>query len=70
MAAGNRGGAGWQFIGFKPCWWSPKTLRRAIAYGTVVASFTIGDFSLAGLQNATRDQIEQRLGLLDRAMRF
>lgn len=25
---GNRGGVGWRFIGFKACWWSPKTLER------------------------------------------
>ena len=29
---------------------SPATIKRALAFGTVVASYTIADFSLAGLQ--------------------
>jgi cytidine kinase len=39
---------------------SLATIKRALAFGTVVASFTISDFSLAGLQSATRDQIDER----------
>ena len=35
------------------------TLKRALAFGTVVASFTISDFSLAGLTSTTRDQIDE-----------
>ena len=31
---------------------SSATLKRALAYGTVVASYTIADFSLAGLQDS------------------
>mgnify|MGYP000392137002 CR=1 FL=1 len=49
---------------------TPAALRRALAYGTVVATFTISDFSLAGLQNATRQQIDQRLAEFQRAMSF
>lgn len=30
---GNRNGVGWQFIGFKACWWSPKTLQRIVHPG-------------------------------------
>jgi sugar/nucleoside kinase (ribokinase family) len=37
------------------------TLRTAVAYGTVVASFTIADFSLSGLTNITRKDIDTRL---------
>ncbi len=37
------------------------TLRTAVAYGTVVASFTIADFSLSGLTNITRQDIDTRL---------
>jgi len=40
------------------------TLRSAIAYGTVVASFTIADFSLNGLTGTTRAKIDQRLETL------
>src|SRR5438552_1404258 len=39
---------------------SADTLHRAPAFGTVVASYTISDFSLGGLKSATRDQIDQR----------
>ena len=49
---------------------SPATLKRALAFGTVVASFTIADFSLAGLQAATRDQIDERWHEFKQAMNF
>jgi sugar/nucleoside kinase (ribokinase family) len=39
----------------------PGRLRRAIAYGTVVASLTVEDFSLERLKRATRAEIDQRL---------
>jgi sugar/nucleoside kinase (ribokinase family) len=39
----------------------PEILKTAIAYGTVVASFAIADFSLAGLISITRTQINERL---------
>jgi hypothetical protein len=42
------------------------TLKTAVAYGTVVASFTIADFSLNGLVNATRQDIDNRLEMLRR----
>ena len=35
-------------------------LRKAIVYGSVVASFTVEDFSLRRLRSLTRDDIEQR----------
>jgi sugar/nucleoside kinase (ribokinase family) len=37
------------------------TLKKAIAYGTVVASFTISGFSLDGLTSINSDSIEKRL---------
>ena len=40
------------------------TLRKAIGYGTVVASFTIADFSLDGLAETTRARIDERLETL------
>ncbi len=40
------------------------TLRRAIAYGTVVASFTVSDFSIQGLLAANGDYIDSRLEAL------
>ena len=39
---------------------SLATLKRALAFGTVVASYTISDFSLGGLKSTTRDQIDRR----------
>jgi sugar/nucleoside kinase (ribokinase family) len=39
---------------------SMATLKRALAFGTVVASYTIGDFSLGGLKSTTRDHIDHR----------
>lgn len=49
---------------------SPGTLKRALAYGTVVASFTISDFSLGGLQRATREAIDERYDALRAAMAY
>jgi sugar/nucleoside kinase (ribokinase family) len=43
-----------------------SALRTAVAYGTVVASFTIADFSLNGLTNITRRDIDIRLEMLRR----
>jgi len=40
------------------------TLKTAIAYGTVVASFTIADFSLSGLTGTSRAAIDARLAEL------
>ncbi len=36
-------------------------LRRAMAYGTITASFTIEDFSLRGIETVTRTMIDERL---------
>jgi sugar/nucleoside kinase (ribokinase family) len=49
---------------------SASTLKRALAFGTVVASYTISDFSLGGLQKATRRQIDGRCDELKQAMNF
>jgi sugar/nucleoside kinase (ribokinase family) len=39
----------------------PESLKRAMAYGTVVASFTVEDFSLRRLQRTDRAAIDRRL---------
>jgi sugar/nucleoside kinase (ribokinase family) len=49
---------------------SPSTIRRAMAFGTVVASHTIADFSLAGLQATTRDAIDDRYDAFKQAISF
>lgn len=45
-------------------------IRRAMAYGTVVASYTISDFSLDGLRAADRAQIDRRYSQFKAAMDF
>jgi len=47
-----------------------RTLKIAAAYGTVVASFTIADFSLKGLTGANRAVIDERLAELRTLTRF
>ena len=49
---------------------SPPTIKRALAFGTVVATYTISDFSLAGLQSTTRDAIDHRFAAFKNAMSF
>ena len=49
---------------------SAATIKRALAFGTVVASFTISDFSLNGLKTATRDAIDDRWHEFKTAMSF
>ncbi|MGH7178707.1 MAG: PfkB family carbohydrate kinase [Tepidisphaeraceae bacterium] len=49
---------------------SAATLKRAMAFGTVVASFTIADFSLGGLKATTRDAIDDRWHEYKQAMSF
>jgi sugar/nucleoside kinase (ribokinase family) len=47
-----------------------QTLRTAIAYGTVTASFTINDFSLKGLVAIDKSDLEERLEILRETTRF
>jgi sugar/nucleoside kinase (ribokinase family) len=49
---------------------SPATIKRALAFGTVLASYTISDFSLGGLKSATRDHIDERWLQFKQAMTF
>jgi len=45
-------------------------IRRAMAYGSVVASFVVEDFSVQRLMRLTRDDVRQRLKLLHEATSF
>ena len=47
-----------------------ESLKQAIAYGTVAASFTISDFSLNGLNSISRDDIENRVETLRKLTQF
>jgi hypothetical protein len=49
---------------------NPPTIKRALAFGTVVASFTIADFSLGGLQATSRELIDERFAAFKAAMSF
>ena len=49
---------------------SSENLKKAVAYGAVVASFTVEDFSLDRLRQLDRDQIEERLSIFRRICSF
>lgn len=49
---------------------SPANIRMALACGTVVASYTISDFSLAGLRSITGGHIRRRLEQFRRCVSF
>jgi sugar/nucleoside kinase (ribokinase family) len=47
-----------------------ETLKTAVAYGTVAASFTLEDFSVNGLTSTNRTEIDKRLELLRQITKF
>ena len=47
-----------------------EALKTAVAYGTVVASFTISDFSLQGLTSINTGDIDRRFGTLRNMTQF
>lgn len=47
-----------------------ESLKTAIAYGTVAASFTISDFSLKGIASATKSSLDSRLQTLKKLTQF
>jgi sugar/nucleoside kinase (ribokinase family) len=49
---------------------SPEALRRAMAYGTVLASFNVEDFGTERVARLTREEIEQRYEALRRLTHF
>jgi sugar/nucleoside kinase (ribokinase family) len=40
---------------------SPQTLKEALAYGTIVASYNVEDFSLEKMKKIGRPELEARL---------
>jgi cytidine kinase len=48
----------------------PRTLKEAMAYGIVVASFAVEDFSLDRLQKSDRRDLDRRLAEYKRMMAF
>ncbi len=49
---------------------SPENMRRAIIYGTVMASFCVEDFSVRGISSLTKRQIEDRFKTLREVSHF
>jgi sugar/nucleoside kinase (ribokinase family) len=48
----------------------PRTLKEALAYGTLTASFTVEDFSLDRLQQIEREDLEARMQEYKRMLSF
>jgi sugar/nucleoside kinase (ribokinase family) len=48
----------------------PKTLKEAMAYGILVASFTVEDFSLDRLASISREDLDQRMDEYRRMLSF
>jgi sugar/nucleoside kinase (ribokinase family) len=49
---------------------NPKTLKEAMAYGILVASFTVEDFSLDRLKTIKREDLDQRMAEYKRMLSF
>jgi sugar/nucleoside kinase (ribokinase family) len=49
---------------------SPQTLKQALAYGTIVASFNVEDFSLERMKQISRDDVETRMRAYRRMLSF
>ncbi len=49
---------------------TPQTLKEALAYGTVVASFNVEDFSLERMKKIARPELEQRMKAYRRMLSF
>lgn len=49
---------------------TPESVRKAVVYGGIVASFTVEDFSLARLKKITNADIEERLAQFRSLTRF
>ncbi|MEX2357940.1 MAG: PfkB family carbohydrate kinase, partial [Pirellulaceae bacterium] len=48
----------------------PKTLKEALAYGTVVASFNVEDFSFDRMKQIEREQIDARMAQYRQMLEF
>jgi sugar/nucleoside kinase (ribokinase family) len=48
----------------------PDALRKAVIYGSVVASFNVESFSLTRLQTLTRKDVEERFQLFKAMSQF
>jgi len=60
------------FMGFLASLFQPSaaTFRKAAAYGTVLSSFTVSEFSLKGLENIPKNDIEKRFDTMKKITQF
>ena len=49
---------------------SEKSIRKAVVYGTVAASFAVEDFSTKRLEQITREDIENRVKKIGELVTF
>ncbi len=49
---------------------SPQTLKQALAYGTIVASYNVEDFSLERMKKIARPELEERMNAYRRMLSF
>jgi hypothetical protein len=49
---------------------SPENLRRAVVYGSVVASATVQDFSATALAKLSREEVEARFNAMRQLSQF
>jgi sugar/nucleoside kinase (ribokinase family) len=49
---------------------SPETLKQALAYGTIVASFNVEDFSLERMKGIERADLDRRMAEYERMLSF
>jgi hypothetical protein len=49
---------------------SPETLKQALAYGTIVASYNVEDFSLDRMKQIGRADLEERMKAYRRMLSF
>jgi sugar/nucleoside kinase (ribokinase family) len=50
--------------------YQPRTLKEAMAYGLLAASFTVEDFGLERMRRIEREDLEQRMGEYRRMLSF
>ena len=49
---------------------SPSSLRRAVIFGTVMASFSVEEFSVGGMSSLRMADIEERFRMLKELSHF
>jgi len=50
--------------------YNQKSLREAVVYGSIMATFAVEDFSLRRLQNVTVSDVQRRLSIFRKITNF